>query len=47
MKRIVSEEVALTNINGKTYAMTAITPMKPWKTYILRLGFFVGGTTIR
>ena len=40
MKRIVSEEVVLTNINGKTYAMTAITPMKPWKTPILRIFFF-------
>jgi hypothetical protein len=40
MKRIVSEEVALTNINGKTYAMTAITPMKPWKTPILKIFFF-------
>ncbi|SPE34981.1 conserved hypothetical protein [Candidatus Sulfopaludibacter sp. SbA3] len=33
----------MTNINGKTYAMTAITPMKPWKTPILRLLFFVLG----
>jgi hypothetical protein len=33
----------LTNINGKTYAMTAITPMKPWKTPILRLIFFLLG----
>jgi hypothetical protein len=33
----------LTNINGKTYAMTAITPMKPWKTPILRLVFFILG----
>jgi hypothetical protein len=33
----------LTNINGKTYAMTAITPMKPWKTPILRLIFFILG----
>jgi hypothetical protein len=33
----------LTNINGKTYAMTAITPMKPWKTPILRVIFFLLG----
>jgi hypothetical protein len=31
------------NINGKTYAMTAITPMKPWKTPILRVFFFALG----
>lgn len=30
----------MTNINGKTYALSAITPMKPWKTPILRLFFF-------
>jgi len=30
----------MSNINGKVYAMNAITPMKPWKTWILR-GFFV------
>jgi hypothetical protein len=33
----------VTNINGKTYAMTAITPMKPWKTPIPRLFFFILG----
>lgn len=33
----------MTNINGKTYAMTAITPMKPWKTPILRAFFFLLG----
>jgi hypothetical protein len=33
----------VTNINGKAYAMNAITPMKPWKTPILRLIFFVFG----
>lgn len=33
----------MTNINGKTYAMTAITPMKPWKTPILRVVFFLLG----
>ena len=27
----------MTNINGKTYALTAITPMKPWKTIFLRI----------
>jgi hypothetical protein len=30
----------MSNINGKVYAMNAITPMKPWKTWILRLIFF-------
>ena len=33
----------MTNINGKTYAMTAITPMKPWKTPILKIFFFLLG----
>jgi hypothetical protein len=33
----------MTNINGKTYAMNAITPMQPWKTPILRLLFFILG----
>jgi hypothetical protein len=33
----------VTNINGKTYAMTAITPMKSWKTPILRVFFFLLG----
>ena len=27
----------MSNINGKVYAMNAITPMKPWKTWILRV----------
>jgi hypothetical protein len=31
----------MSNINGKVYAMNAITPMKPWKTGILRAVFFV------
>jgi hypothetical protein len=31
----------MSNINGKVYAMNAITPMKPWKTWILRSIFFV------
>ncbi len=31
----------MTNINGKSYAMNAITPMKPWKTPILKLLFFL------
>jgi hypothetical protein len=31
----------MSNINGKVYAMNAITPMKPWKTWILRTIFFV------
>lgn len=33
----------MTNINGKAYAMNAITPMKPWKTPILKLAFFALG----
>jgi hypothetical protein len=33
----------VTNINGKAYAMNAITPMKPWKTPILRSFFFLLG----
>ena len=33
----------MTNINGKTYAMNAITPMKTWKTPLLRLVFFLLG----
>jgi hypothetical protein len=31
----------MSNINGKVYAMNAITPMKPWKTWIVRVIFFV------
>jgi hypothetical protein len=31
----------MSNINGKVYAMNAITPMRPWKTWILRLIFFI------
>lgn len=33
----------MTNINGKAYAMNAITPMKPWKTPLLKLFFFILG----
>lgn len=33
----------MTNINAKTYALNAITPMKPWKTWLLRAIFFVLG----
>jgi hypothetical protein len=33
----------VTNINGKAYAMNAVTPMKPWKTPILKLIFFLLG----
>jgi hypothetical protein len=33
----------MSNINGKVYAMNAITPMKPWKTWILRAIFFTLG----
>ena len=31
----------MSNINGKVYAMNAITPMRPWKTWILRVIFFI------
>jgi hypothetical protein len=31
----------MSNINGKVYAMNAVTPMKPWKTWVLRAIFFV------
>ncbi len=31
----------MSNINGKVYAMNCVTPMKPWKTPILRLVFFI------
>ncbi|HET9284414.1 MAG TPA: hypothetical protein VFR24_20870, partial [Candidatus Angelobacter sp.] len=31
------------NINHKTYAMNAITPQKWWKTWIVRLIFFILG----
>jgi hypothetical protein len=30
----------MSNINGKVYALNVITPMKPWKTWLLRLVFF-------
>lgn len=33
----------MTNINGKAYAMNAITPMKVWKTPIVRAFFFILG----
>jgi hypothetical protein len=33
----------VTNINGKAYAMNAITPMKPWKTPLLKFIFFLLG----
>ena len=33
----------MSNITGKVYAMNALTPMKPWKTPILRLFFFILG----
>ena len=33
----------MSNINGKVYAMNAITPMKPWKTWALRGFFFILG----
>lgn len=31
----------MSNINGKVYALNVITPIKSWKTWILRLAFFV------
>jgi len=31
----------MSNINGKVYAINVITPMRPWKTYILRSLFFL------
>ncbi len=31
----------MSNINGKVYAMNVITPMKPWKTLLLRIVFFI------
>ena len=33
----------MSNINGKVYALNVITPMDPWKTWILRAAFFVLG----
>jgi hypothetical protein len=33
----------VTNINGKAYALNAITPMKPWKTPLLKIFFFLLG----
>jgi|SRR5580692_12327561 hypothetical protein len=33
----------MSNINGKLYAMNAITPMRPWKTLIVRVLLFVLG----
>jgi hypothetical protein len=34
----------MSNINGKVYAMNVVTPMKPWKTWILRVLFWGLGT---
>ncbi len=31
----------MSNINGKVYALNVVTPMKPWKTWILRGAFCV------
>ena len=33
----------MSNINGKVYAMNVVTPMKPWKTWILRVIFLALG----
>jgi hypothetical protein len=30
----------MSNINGKVYAMNVVTPMKTWKTWLLRVLFF-------
>ncbi len=35
--------MTMTNINGKAYAMNAITPMRPCKTRIVRAFFFILG----
>jgi hypothetical protein len=34
----------MTNIHGKAYAMTVITAMPPWKTWIVRAFFWILGT---
>lgn len=31
----------MSNVNGKAYAMNVVTPMKPWKQYVLRFLFFL------
>ncbi len=31
----------MSNINGKVYALNVITPMRPWKTILLRILFFL------
>ena len=31
----------MSNINGKVYALNVVTPMKPWKTWLLRLTFCI------
>ncbi len=31
----------MSNINGKVYAMNAITPMKPWKTIVVKAFFLL------
>jgi len=36
----MAERSRMSNINGKVYAMNAITPMKPWKTSVLKTIFF-------
>ena len=33
----------MSNIHGKAYALNTISPMQPWKTYILRLFFWFWG----
>jgi hypothetical protein len=42
-RNVLKRSIIMTNINGKAYAMNAITPMKPWKTPFLRAFFFVLG----
>jgi hypothetical protein len=31
----------MANVNGKSYALNVVTPMRPWKSWILRLVFFL------
>ena len=40
---MAEKQGVMSNINGKQYAMNAISPMKPWKTWILRAFFFFLG----
>lgn len=33
----------MSNINGKVYALNVITPIRTWKTWVLRTAFFLLG----